>query len=636
LFVGCTLFIQDAKSQNLDSLYFDWQNTSLPDSNRIKALDDYIWFGFVSSNPNQAIALCDSLYEFAEIRGNKKVMATAMNMKGIAYDNISDFPNALKYHQKSLSLREELGEKQGMGASLNNIGIIYQNQGNQPKALDYYQRSLKIKEEIGDQKGTAITLNNIGIIYFNLEEYDEALDHHQRSLKIKQKIGDQSGISSSLGHIGNIYFILKDYPKALDYSGRSLKIQEAIGDQKGIAGTLYYLGNHYYKQGDYTQSLDYHIRSLQINEEIGYKLGMAKSLYSIGVNYNEQSRYAAAIAQCKKSLTLSVDMGALEIQQSACNCLYNAYKSKGETKEALAYYEQMNKVKDSIFSEENTKKFTRLEVKHEYDIKEAAAKLEQEKKDALAAQEIKRNKFIRNGFIVGFGVMLLFALIFFSQRNKIKAGKKQSDELLLNILPAEVAEELKAKGRTEAKQFEAATILFTDFKEFTAMSEKMTPKELVHDLNVCFSEFDKITSKYETEKIKTIGDAYMAACGVPTPTTDHAQKAVLAALEMALFIEKGKQKKIALGLPYFEVRIGVHSGPLIAGIVGVKKFQYDIWGDTVNTASRMESSGEVGKVNISQATYDLIKDDESFEFQKRGKIEVKGKGEIEMYFVSKK
>ena len=127
----------------------------------------------------------------------------------------------------------------------------------------------------------------------------------------------------------------------------------------------------------------------------------------------------------------------------------------------------------------------------------------------------------------------------------------------------------------------------------------------------------------------------MAACGVPTPVLDHAKKTVLAAIEMAEFIEAGKQKKISQGLPYFEVRIGIHSGPLVAGIIGVKKFQYDIWGDTVNIASRMESSSTVGKINISQATYELLKDYKSFRFEHRGKIETKGKGKIEMYFVSR-
>jgi class 3 adenylate cyclase len=139
------------------------------------------------------------------------------------------------------------------------------------------------------------------------------------------------------------------------------------------------------------------------------------------------------------------------------------------------------------------------------------------------------------------------------------------------------------------------------------MSETLSPKDLVSDLHECFSAFDHICQKHGMEKIKTIGDAYMAAGGLPSVNTTHAVDAIKAALEMRDFVAQGKARKQAAGLPFFEIRIGVHTGPVVAGIVGIKKFQYDIWGDTVNTASRMESSGEVGKVNISESTYHLVK-----------------------------
>ncbi|MEM9888202.1 MAG: adenylate/guanylate cyclase domain-containing protein [Bacteroidota bacterium] len=211
--------------------------------------------------------------------------------------------------------------------------------------------------------------------------------------------------------------------------------------------------------------------------------------------------------------------------------------------------------------------------------------------------------------------------------------KERSEELLLNILPAEVAEELKLNGSSPARNFEEVTILFTDFKQFTAISEQMSPEELVAEINVCFRAFDEIITKYRIEKIKRMGDAYMAAGGLHLPRRSEPKDVVLAALEMQNFMLERQKIRQKEQCAYFEMRCGIHTGSVVAGIVGVKKFQYDIWGDTVNTAARMESSGEVGQVNISEATYELLKVSEQLNFTARGKVGVKGKGAVEMYFV---
>ena len=230
----------------------------------------------------------------------------------------------------------------------------------------------------------------------------------------------------------------------------------------------------------------------------------------------------------------------------------------------------------------------------------------------------------------------------------LRVERDRSKSLLLNILPAEVAEELMAKGYAEAKHFDRVTILFTDFRGFTEASEKLSAQELVEELNTCFKAFDNIITARGIEKIKTIGDAYMCAGGLPDPRSSSPTDVVYAGLEMQAFMIARKKERDAQGKPAFEMRVGIHSGPVVAGIVGVKKFQYDIWGDTVNTASRMESSGEVGQVNISEATYMLLVDGCSysddtptnnkqpaatFTFTPRGKVQAKGKGEMEMYFV---
>jgi len=232
---------------------------------------------------------------------------------------------------------------------------------------------------------------------------------------------------------------------------------------------------------------------------------------------------------------------------------------------------------------------------------------------------------------------MIALLIYRNYRIKVKTNKildRQKEEienLLLNILPAEVAKELQVNGSAMPRYYESVSVLFTDFKGFTMIADKLTPQELVEELNSCFMAFDEIIERNKLEKIKTIGDSYMCAGGIPTPDDKHVENIIKAGLEIRDFIKLYNGVRREAGLEPWELRIGVHVGPIVAGVVGKKKYAYDIWGSTVNIASRMESNGEPGQVNVSSATYELIKDKYSCTY--RGKIYAKSIGEIDMYFV---
>ncbi len=215
------------------------------------------------------------------------------------------------------------------------------------------------------------------------------------------------------------------------------------------------------------------------------------------------------------------------------------------------------------------------------------------------------------------------------QKAEVENEKKRNEVLLLNILPEEIAEELRSTGTTKAKQFDNVTVLFTDFVNFTEATGQMSPQGLINELHECFKKFDEITGKYNIEKIKTIGDAYLAVAGLPTADPKHAENMVNAAIEINNFM---RERKSEPGSHTFDIRIGIHSGSVIAGVVGVRKFAYDIWGDAVNTAARMEQTSEAGKINISEATYEMVKD--KFSCTYRGERDVKGKGLQKMYYVS--
>ena len=216
------------------------------------------------------------------------------------------------------------------------------------------------------------------------------------------------------------------------------------------------------------------------------------------------------------------------------------------------------------------------------------------------------------------------------QKNLIEREKQRSDNLLLNILPAAVAEELKERGYVLPRHYDQSTVLFADFKDFSKICLTLAPEQLIADLNHCFGQFDQIITRLGLERVKTIGDCYMCVGGIPDPHSDHALRMVQAAFAMQQFLAKWRQERAGLDLPEFYARIGIHSGPVVAGIVGTTKFAFDIWGETVNIAARMEDAGQPDRVNISGSTYALVKDHFTCEY--RGKLPIKNIGEAEMYF----
>jgi len=302
----------------------------------------------------------------------------------------------------------------------------------------------------------------------------------------------------------------------------------------------------------------------------------------------------------------------------------------------------LNVIEDSLHAEETSKKLQQMEFQkamfQDSIVKVEEARIVQEAhREEVRQKNRTKNVFLVSGVILIFVALGLWRGLHFVRRSRkqIAHEKEKSDNLLLNILPEEIAEELKRTGEAKPRKYEHASILFTDFVDFTRISEQMSPEELVTEINVYYKTFDRIIEKRGVEKIKTIGDAYMAADGFGKESGLAAKNIVMAALDIIDFTMARKKKNIDSGKPAFAIRAGIHTGDVIAGIVGEKKFQFDIWGDAVNTASRMESHSEAGKLNVSQATFELLKDDPQFTFENRGKMKVKGKGEIEMWFVEK-
>jgi len=306
-----------------------------------------------------------------------------------------------------------------------------------------------------------------------------------------------------------------------------------------------------------------------------------------------------------------------------------AYPKKAKAE--ILYYRLKNEL-DGLKNQEHTKY-------NERNKKRLLEKIEKEKENTEAAkEEYSQLKYFGLGAA---GLLFLLGYFFWKKNDKLLKNnnqslleeKKRSEDLLTNMLPAEVVRELKSKGTVKAHKYDGASVLFTDFKNFSQIAENLSPEELVKELGYCFTVFDRIIDKYRLQKIKTIGDAYMCVGGLYTRGGNHVQRMVFAALEIQQFLANRKVKRKKAAQYFFEARLGIHTGPIVAGVIGSKKIAFDVWGNTVNVAQQMEHHSEVGKVNISGETYALVK--EKFECTQRETITAKNKQIYDMYYVNK-
>ena len=668
--IGLVIAIAAPAQSYKDSLLLVFNDVSNPDTVRLAAGHQLIWQVYLRSAPDTARFYAESQLALAKQYGRQKQISSAYNSIGATYHIQGNLESAIDYYQKSLEMdikrsKQSPGDGNavaGIASSYTNIAVLHQQLGNIPLTIENLEAALHLLDSL-EKTGAEVNIkianvqNNIGMANDSQRNTNESLNWYRKALIRYEKEEPSASMANALSNIGNAHSRLANedgvtkiardslIEEAARYQMNSLEIRKKMDDRRGQANALNNLGASTQLKGSwasdpevkmayYLEAEEYYREAASMAEAAQDNTELANILGNLAENLLRQKRNGEAMEIAKKALEMAQKMGHAESMMRASEKLYMAYKQLGRPLDALEMYEQFSSLADSVRNEENTRQLMRQQYAHEYSEREAELVFEQRKKDAVAQEALRRKNLQRNAFVGGFALTLLLALVFFTQRNRIGKEKKRSEELLLNILPEEVAEELKAKGEAEAQLIDQVTVLFTDFKGFTQMSEQVTPKQLVKDLHECFSAFDHICQKYGIEKIKTIGDAYMAAGGLPTPSNDHAEKVIRAGLEMRDFVEEGKQRKIANNLPFFGIRIGIHTGPVVAGIVGVKKFSYDIWGDTVNTASRMESSGEVGKVNLSESTYVLVKDE--FSFEERGEIEAKGKGKMRMYFVSEK
>jgi adenylate cyclase len=566
----------------------------------------------------------------------KKDSAKVNILLNLSQDFFSSGPGeAINYAVEAKNLASKINYLDGLARAYKYIGIAYYMQGNFLASIDNYVQSLAIFRELNDKNGIANILSNEGAVYFNQADDEKALELYLKALPMSESINNKDAIGIITGNIGEIYLQKGEDKLALNYFKKSLAAYE---DSTNIPYSLNNIGKVYEFRNEYNTAIKYHQSALDLAKKLNAKVDMAQSLLGLGNTYRKQGNTSAAIEYYKRAEPIAKGISNTNLElKNTYDGLAKSYAQTSDFSNAFKYQTLFTNIKDSIYNIDIEKKMTGLQFN--FDIQKKEAQIDLLKKDQVLQElDINRQKLIMNALFIGLSLLLIIAVILYrNYRNKIKINNildsqnAKIEHLLLNILPEEVAQELQKNGAATPRYYDKVTVLFTDFKGFSLLSKDLSPQEVVTELNECFMAFDDIIEKYNLEKIKTIGDSYMCAGGIPTEDDNHLLNIIKASLEMQKFISRRNAEKRKMDLPEWNIRIGVNTGPIVAGVVGRKKYAYDIWGATVNIASRMESNGEPGRVNISSATYEMIK--EEYECTYRGKIFAKNIGEIDMYFI---
>jgi adenylate cyclase len=562
-----------------DSLKQVYTQSTLTDSVRYELLRE---LAFNETNDLKlAMQYADALIALAEKNGHHLQIHRGYYQKGSIYRLQGDLDKSIAAFFKSGEAARKANSVVGEGSTYGAIADIYAVSNNHNNARLYYTKAIATLRKTTDSIALASVISNAGDEFLNHQVYDSALIHFKEAKKIFELIGYETGKAYSLGNMGMVYANIGQSNLAERNINEAIRILEQAEDYYPICVYLISMCDIYMAKGDDKTALNYALRSQQLAQQYGLKDQISDA-----------------------NLKLS-----------------ELYEHAGDPATALGYYRSHIAYRDSVNNIKSVQ--TMADLRTDYEVSKKQTEV-----DLLNQQKRNQQTIVLSLIIILGLTTVILGTLYWYFRN-ISKQKKISESLLLNILPAETAKELKLNGKVDAVKFDEVTVLFTDFVSFSKYAEHIDPEHLVRSIDFYFKEFDAITTKYGLEKIKTIGDSYMCACGLPTANPSHASNVILAAKDMISLVQTSLHAND--GLSHFDIRIGIHTGPVVAGIVGIKKWQYDIWGDTVNIASRMESKSEPGRINLSETTYQQIQ--ETYPCEYRGEIEVKNRGMLKMYFL---
>lgn len=600
-----------------------------------------------------SVLLCFMIFPLIGIRGQDQRIADSLAriyrenrladtakmklLKNLAFNEVNNLPMSLLYAKELIKLAQEKDNKAYLHSGYLQMGNKSALMGNMEQALDAYFKSVEAASSAQYPVGEGIAYMAVADIYSQKSDSGNASRYYAKAIDILRKTDDPIPLAIALLNAGEYDIQNAQYDRAQAYLKEAGPIFEKTKHLNGTAYTLGNMGMVYAGQGKDLAAKTNFLRALASLEKLQDYAPVAEYLVYLSEIHVRQHEMALAMQAAQRSLALATTYGYKNRMGPAHLQIANVYEALGNPGEAYPHYKEYIAYRDSLNNLATIQQMANLQ--NNFEVSQVQAQVDLlEKESQIQKLKANRQGNIIVASLVALGFVFLLAMGLFHRNTYmrktsrlIEQEKERSERLLLNILPEETARELKANGRVQAKKFESVTVLFTDFELFTMHSEHLSPEELVASVDFYFSKFDEIVAEHGLEKIKTVGDAYMCAGGLPYPSEDHAVRMVRAAFDIANFVEQTKTNPVG-NQNHFDIRIGINTGPVVAGVVGTTKFAYDIWGDTVNVAARMESNSQPGKINISANTYEHVKD--FYDCEYRGQIAVKNRGIMKMYYVN--
>jgi len=635
------------------------------------------------SDINKSISTIDEALSIAQKIDFKAGIAECYLKKGQYLFNSGSQRESGENLQKAADIFKKIDSKGKYAVCLKELADYYSTTGNAEKAKQLIKESSAIAAELKDNSLQAQCEIASGIIDMNAGKLPEATAHYLNALRTAESIKNEEIIMNSCRELGNVNSMQGNIPLSNEYFNRALAINLKIGNKLGVADVYCNIGSNYLTLGNQQEAMTNIKKSLDLARSLNYKPTLALDLLNMGYCRTYQSDYAAAQKELGEAQAVFTELNDRHGQAEVLNALGylsakthdldnaaknylasaeigEAIKSNDQLKasyEGLAYvfeqkkdYEAAYKFQklaqglgSEIYSASNTQQVTKLQLSYDFEKMQEQQRIQQGLKDKFTEAERKKDRYVRYFLIVlGLMAIVLGASAFVAYRANKKAKellfeknqlitqeKERAEQILSDIIPAEIEDKIKESGIGQIESF--ATVMFIDFYEFTKTEEQFTPVELMDELDIIFKGMDDISKKFKLETLKTLSDGYLCIGGSANSLDCRPEDVVNAAIKIQLFMEELKMKHVKENQPYFEMRIGIHTGQIAGGIVGVRTIAADIWGEAVQAASLMEKMANAGEIRVSEATFQLVKN--KFETIYCGKLKVSTK-EIQVHQIT--